>query len=228
MNDAGRIGFLIKGTYDATATYEFLDVVTYQGSSYVAKRTTTGNVPVASSDDWQLLAGGASISGIDSALSTTSTNPVENRAIATAINVIAEDVGDAQSAIGQLNADLSAQSDDLAQVQADVAAQADRLDGIDTSITNINTALAGKSNLIAIVTSSASTGAMTAGQTKEVTVSFPTKAGYTRTPLYNAWCNSANHRILGTRRSASSVSVIVECAVAGTGTLYTDFLLIKN
>lgn len=56
MNDAGRIGFVIKGDYSATETYDFLDVVYYNGSSYVAKKLTTGNTPQASDDYWQVLA----------------------------------------------------------------------------------------------------------------------------------------------------------------------------
>lgn len=56
MNDAGRIGFVIKGDYDSTATYEFLDVVFYGDSSYVAKKETTGNEPENSNEYWQILA----------------------------------------------------------------------------------------------------------------------------------------------------------------------------
>lgn len=83
MNDAGRIGFLIKGDYDANATYEFLDVVYYEGASYVAKTTTTGNTPVRSNEYWQIFAEGVST---DSALSDSSTNAVQNKVIASELN----------------------------------------------------------------------------------------------------------------------------------------------
>ena len=56
MNDAGRVGFIIRGDYSATETYDFLDVVYYNGSSYVAKKLTTGNTPQASDDYWQVMA----------------------------------------------------------------------------------------------------------------------------------------------------------------------------
>ena len=56
MNDAGRVGFVIRGDYSATETYDFLDVVYYNGSSYVAKKLTTGNTPQASDDYWQVIA----------------------------------------------------------------------------------------------------------------------------------------------------------------------------
>lgn len=55
MNTAGRIGFDMKGEYSPTATYDFLDVVFYQKSSYVAKKLTTGNAPVKSNEYWQIL-----------------------------------------------------------------------------------------------------------------------------------------------------------------------------
>ncbi len=55
MNDAGRIGFVVKGDYSSTATYDFLDVVYYNGSSYVAKKLTVGNAPQENSEFWQVL-----------------------------------------------------------------------------------------------------------------------------------------------------------------------------
>lgn len=59
MNDAGRIGFLIKGNYSGTVTYNFLDVVYYNGSSYVAKKTAIGNIPAEDSEYWHIFAKGS-------------------------------------------------------------------------------------------------------------------------------------------------------------------------
>lgn len=58
MKDAGIIGFTIEGDYDNTRTYHFLNVVYYEYSSYVAKKETTGNVPVENNEFWQILAKG--------------------------------------------------------------------------------------------------------------------------------------------------------------------------
>lgn len=55
MNDAGRIGFVIKGTYDNTATYDFLDVVYFNNATYVAKKLTVGNAPQNNNEFWQVL-----------------------------------------------------------------------------------------------------------------------------------------------------------------------------
>ena len=45
MISAGRVLLMPRGDYDNTATYEMLDIVSYNGSSYIAKGTTTGNLP---------------------------------------------------------------------------------------------------------------------------------------------------------------------------------------
>lgn len=51
---AGKVLMIPKGDYDAAETYTMLDVVSYQGKSYVAKQTTTGNVPT-NTTYWQLM-----------------------------------------------------------------------------------------------------------------------------------------------------------------------------
>ena len=50
----GKIGMNLRGTYDASATYHKLDVVTYNGSSYAALQICTG-VPVTNTEYWQQL-----------------------------------------------------------------------------------------------------------------------------------------------------------------------------
>lgn len=60
MNDAGKIAFTPKGDYDSTATYEYLDTVVYDGNSYAALKTTTGNTPTDDSEYWKLLVRGGS------------------------------------------------------------------------------------------------------------------------------------------------------------------------
>lgn len=58
INNAGRIGFNIRGYYSENDTYDFLDVVYYGNSSYVAKQTTVGNTPAENNAFWQILARG--------------------------------------------------------------------------------------------------------------------------------------------------------------------------
>lgn len=64
MNDAGRIGFVPKGDYNASTTYEFLDVVHYGHNSYVAKGTTTGNLPT-NTTYWQPITDGEFLTATD-------------------------------------------------------------------------------------------------------------------------------------------------------------------
>lgn len=43
--DLGKVSILYRGEYSSTATYASLDVVTYDGSSYICIKDTTGNLP---------------------------------------------------------------------------------------------------------------------------------------------------------------------------------------
>lgn len=54
---AGRVLLLFKGEYSALTTYTAMDVVFYNGSTYVAKQTTLGNVPT-NTTYWQILCQG--------------------------------------------------------------------------------------------------------------------------------------------------------------------------
>ena len=53
----GRIGLNLRGDFDAAASYEKLDAVFYDGSSYAAKSACTGVLPT-NTDFWTLLASG--------------------------------------------------------------------------------------------------------------------------------------------------------------------------
>lgn len=63
MISAGRVLLIPRGDYDPTATYEMLDIVSYNGSSYIAKGTTTGNLPT-NTTYWQLSAYGGQASNL--------------------------------------------------------------------------------------------------------------------------------------------------------------------
>lgn len=54
MANAGRILIIPRGVYDATTTYEILDLVSYNGTSWLAKKTSIGIEPSeANSEYWQ-------------------------------------------------------------------------------------------------------------------------------------------------------------------------------
>jgi len=50
----GKVGVVPKGNYNGATTYDKLDIVTYNGQSYMALSTTTGNLPT-NTTYWQLL-----------------------------------------------------------------------------------------------------------------------------------------------------------------------------
>lgn len=58
MATAGRILIMPKGPYDASVTYEMLDMVSHNGSTWVAKKTAVGITPSdANSEYWFKMVG---------------------------------------------------------------------------------------------------------------------------------------------------------------------------
>ena len=72
--DIGKLTFTHKGDYDASTAYVLNDVVYYQGSAYIAKQNTTGNVPTNATYWNQFSAGSGGI--WNSGLSLGSANQV--------------------------------------------------------------------------------------------------------------------------------------------------------
>ena len=102
MRDAGIIGFVPRGEYSPAETYNFLQFVYYNGSTYVAKKETKGNPPSENSEYWQILArGGAegdfaskAIYGDDAvSLGRKEGSVAGNRSIAYGENVVATQRG---------------------------------------------------------------------------------------------------------------------------------------
>ena len=65
----GRVSIVPKGTWNANTVYNRLDAVVHNGSSWLAKKQNTGQLPGEGSDAWQLLAerGADGRQGIDGA-----------------------------------------------------------------------------------------------------------------------------------------------------------------
>lgn len=63
MTSAGRILIMPKGKYNASVTYELLDLVYYNGSAWLAKKTVLGITPSENnSEHWQLLCSSTDLS----------------------------------------------------------------------------------------------------------------------------------------------------------------------
>ena len=57
VTDLGKVGMTPAGSWSASSTYERLDVVTYEGSSYVSLVDSNINFnPSTSTGKWQLVA----------------------------------------------------------------------------------------------------------------------------------------------------------------------------
>lgn len=51
----GKVAITPKGEYNNATTYHDLDLITYQGNSYLSLKETTGNLPT-NNEYWQLIA----------------------------------------------------------------------------------------------------------------------------------------------------------------------------
>ena len=80
MISAGRVLIMPRGAYDNNTPYEILDLVSYNGSSYVAKGPTKGNLPTDTTY-WQLSAYGgnaANVAGNFAVIETTGVATVQH------------------------------------------------------------------------------------------------------------------------------------------------------
>lgn len=117
----GRVGFVLRGTWSSGETYNPLDVVLYNGTSYAAKTTITGLAPSAASAAWQELTqiSTAVVSAMndmavryDTTQSLTSTQKWTARG-----NIGAGSASDVTS----LQTRMTAAEGDIADIQADMA-----------------------------------------------------------------------------------------------------------
>lgn len=79
---AGRVLLISKGDWNAQTTYTGLDMVRHNGATWVCKNTCTNIEPTEkNSANWQLMARDGTSVTSDTAMSSTSTNPVQNKVI---------------------------------------------------------------------------------------------------------------------------------------------------
>lgn len=95
---AGKILLIPKGAYSASATYTELDMVRYGNALWVCKKQCTGVTP-SDGEYWML--GTESVA--DSALSESSTNPVQNKVVTARINSIEGDMEELQNGLSELS-----------------------------------------------------------------------------------------------------------------------------
>ena len=53
MADLGKVGMIMKGTWNSSVTYEELDVVSYNNGTYIAKQAVPANTAPSNTNYWQ-------------------------------------------------------------------------------------------------------------------------------------------------------------------------------
>jgi hypothetical protein len=163
---AGRVLILLKGEYNSATSYQMLDAVRYNGSLYIAKKATLGNVP-QDGENWMLCASGATwgdIGGIitnqtdlmnllngkqntltfDTVPTASSTNPVTSAGIKTAVdakitNPTGGSVGDVLRKTANGEAWTSETESAWGNITGNIDSQTDLKTKLDASASNIAT-----------------------------------------------------------------------------------------
>ena len=88
MSDLGKIVLTDGGAWDSSVSYEPLTMVRHNNASYYSIKDSTGQEPSETSEYWQLISKDGNEVTVDSELSETSTNPVQNAAVTAAITAL--------------------------------------------------------------------------------------------------------------------------------------------
>ena len=79
---AGRVLLIPKGDWNSSTTYTGLDWVRHNGAAWVCKNTCTNIEPtLENADNWQMMARDGDNITADTAMSSTSTNAVQNKVV---------------------------------------------------------------------------------------------------------------------------------------------------
>ena len=85
MSDLGKISVTHGGNWNANTPYEINTMVRHNGATYMSLKDSTGQEPKEDSTYWRLIAKDGITPIVDSELSDTSANPVQNKTIKSAL-----------------------------------------------------------------------------------------------------------------------------------------------
>lgn len=88
MGDLGKVMLTNGGTWNSETEYEPLTMVRHNKASYCSTQNSIGQEPSEESEYWQLISKDGNEVTVDSELSETSTNPVQNAAVTAAITAL--------------------------------------------------------------------------------------------------------------------------------------------
>lgn len=101
---AGRVLLIPKGDWNADTTYTGLDWVRHNGAAWVCKNTCTNIEPTeANSDNWQIIARDGAQITVDTVVSDSSENPVQNKVIKKYVDDHSTEVDDMTGATADQN-----------------------------------------------------------------------------------------------------------------------------
>ena len=101
---AGRVLLIPKGDWNAETTYTGLDWVRHNGAAWVCKNTCTGVEPTeANADNWQIMSRDGDSVTVDTAMSDSSTNTVQNKVIKKYVDEHTPEVADMTGATSTQN-----------------------------------------------------------------------------------------------------------------------------
>ena len=169
MVSAGRVLLMPKGDYNSGTTYSLLDLVSYNGSSYIAKGETTGNLPT-NTTYWQLNAYGGTAANVSANFAS-----VETTAYASQHYDVGDLLVNSSSQLCEVTTEIL-QGDEiivypttgsnvkltnvetlLAAVEAAIAAVASDVTAVETSVVNV------EASITAVETSTTATAAHASG-----------------------------------------------------------------
>ena len=86
MSDLGKISVTHGGNWNANTPYEINTMVRHNNATYMSLKDSTGQEPKEDSTYWRLIAKDGTTPIVDSELSNTSSNPVQNKTIKSALD----------------------------------------------------------------------------------------------------------------------------------------------
>ena len=85
MSDLGKISVTHGGNWNSNTPYEINTMVRHNNATYMSLKDSTGEEPKEDSTYWGLIAKDGTTPIVDSELSDTSANPVQNKIIKSAL-----------------------------------------------------------------------------------------------------------------------------------------------
>ena len=86
MSDLGKISVTNEGDWNTSTPYEINTMVRHNGATYMSLKDSTGQEPSEENTEyWSLISKDGTTPTVDSELSDTSANPVQNKIIKSAL-----------------------------------------------------------------------------------------------------------------------------------------------